>query len=290
MAGRCDYRRLQPTRAGPPPLSRRRSLDPGAAAAARAADRNLTSQLFANIYLDGFDHFCTEILRPKGYLRYVDDLALFHDDPSVLDDYRDRIAVFLAGRRLSLILARRRSAGRTNPQPSSAMCCRRAGGVCRKKIYAASATAGEVCAIAFARAAWARTKPHGISARVSRMPSTPIPGACVMSSFGAARSIPPAIRSSALARRAPSGSLAGPATPLRFARRLLEQQSEEPSLRLPQQERHRQPEQQHRVPSGPHTLDLPEPARSPTRRERVRVFRTVHDERRPGPCLDRTER
>jgi len=133
MAGRCDYRRLQPTRAGPPPLSRRRSLDPGAAAAARAADRNLTSQLFANIYLDGFDHFCTEILRPKGYLRYVDDLALFHDDPSVLDDYRDRIAVFLAGRRLSLILARRRSAGRTNPQPSSAMCCRRAGGVCRKK-------------------------------------------------------------------------------------------------------------------------------------------------------------
>jgi len=63
---------------------------------------NLTSQLFANIYLDGFDHFCTEVLRARGYLRYVDDFALFHDDQFVLDDWRQRIAVYLAGRRLSL--------------------------------------------------------------------------------------------------------------------------------------------------------------------------------------------
>jgi RNA-directed DNA polymerase len=74
------------------PAQRRRGLPIG----------NLTSQLFANIYLDGFDHFCTEILRPKGYLRYVDDFALFGDDPSVLEDWRRRIAVYLAGRRLSL--------------------------------------------------------------------------------------------------------------------------------------------------------------------------------------------
>ena len=74
------------------PVQRRRGLPIG----------NLTSQLFANIYLDAFDHFCTEILRPKGYLRYVDDFALFGDDPSVLEDWRRRIAVYLAGRRLSL--------------------------------------------------------------------------------------------------------------------------------------------------------------------------------------------
>ena len=41
---------------------------------------NLTSQFFSNLYLDGLDHFCKEVLRVKGYVRYVDDFALFHDD------------------------------------------------------------------------------------------------------------------------------------------------------------------------------------------------------------------
>jgi RNA-directed DNA polymerase len=38
---------------------------------------NLTSQFFANIYLDGFDHFVKQQLRVKGYVRYVDDFLLF---------------------------------------------------------------------------------------------------------------------------------------------------------------------------------------------------------------------
>ena len=73
------------------PLERRRGLPIG----------NLTSQFFANVYLDGLDHFVTEILRAP-HLRYVDDFALFHDDPRVLTGWRDRIDVWLAGRRLSL--------------------------------------------------------------------------------------------------------------------------------------------------------------------------------------------
>ena len=56
------------------PFQRRRGLPIG----------NLTSQFFANLYLDGFDHFVTEVLRAP-YVRYVDDFALFHDDPAVLD-------------------------------------------------------------------------------------------------------------------------------------------------------------------------------------------------------------
>ena len=59
---------------------------------------NLTSRLFANVYLDGLDHFCKEVLRAKGYLRYVDDFALFDDDPERLADWRHRIARFLEGR------------------------------------------------------------------------------------------------------------------------------------------------------------------------------------------------
>ena len=47
---------------------------------------NLTSQFFANLYLDSLDHFCEEVLRAKGYLRYVDDFALFHDDRGWLEE------------------------------------------------------------------------------------------------------------------------------------------------------------------------------------------------------------
>jgi RNA-directed DNA polymerase len=73
------------------PFRRRRGLPIG----------NLTSQFFANLHLDGLDHFVTEVLRAP-YLRYVDDFALFHDDPAILEGWRDRIADWLARRRLSL--------------------------------------------------------------------------------------------------------------------------------------------------------------------------------------------
>ena len=74
------------------PSERRRGLPIG----------NLTSQLFANVHLDGLDHFVKEVLVAKGYLRYVDDFALFHDDAVVLEDWRQRINDYLARRRLSL--------------------------------------------------------------------------------------------------------------------------------------------------------------------------------------------
>ena len=74
------------------PFTRRRGLPIG----------NLTSQFFANLYLDGLDHFCKEVLQAKGYVRYVDDFALFHDDLAQLADWQRRIARFLEGRRLWL--------------------------------------------------------------------------------------------------------------------------------------------------------------------------------------------
>jgi retron-type reverse transcriptase len=73
------------------PYERRRGLPIG----------NLTSQFFANLYLDRFDHFVTEVLQAP-YLRYVDDYALFADDPEVLADWRRRIERHLEGRRLKL--------------------------------------------------------------------------------------------------------------------------------------------------------------------------------------------
>lgn len=37
---------------------------------------NLSSQLFANIYLDDFDHWMKEVLHVRCYIRYVDDLVI----------------------------------------------------------------------------------------------------------------------------------------------------------------------------------------------------------------------
>jgi hypothetical protein len=62
---------------------------------------NLTSQLFANVYLDPVDHLVKDRLRAPGYVRYVDDLAVFHDDYRALREIRDRLVDGLAARRLS---------------------------------------------------------------------------------------------------------------------------------------------------------------------------------------------
>ena len=45
---------------------------------------------------------CKEVLRAKGYLRYMDDFALFHDSADQLDEWRQRIARYLQGRQLRL--------------------------------------------------------------------------------------------------------------------------------------------------------------------------------------------
>jgi retron-type reverse transcriptase len=74
------------------PFERRRGLPIG----------NLTSQFFANLYLDGLDHYVKEVLRVPGYVRYVDDFALFADDRAALGHWRERIAAYLEKRRLRL--------------------------------------------------------------------------------------------------------------------------------------------------------------------------------------------
>ena len=45
---------------------------------------NLTSQYFANHYLAGLDHFIKEHLRIGAYVRYMDDMILWHSDQSTL--------------------------------------------------------------------------------------------------------------------------------------------------------------------------------------------------------------
>ncbi len=45
---------------------------------------NLTSQVFANVYLNPLDHFIKRDLKIKCYGRYVDDMVLIHSDKQIL--------------------------------------------------------------------------------------------------------------------------------------------------------------------------------------------------------------
>lgn len=74
------------------PFERRRGLPIG----------NLTSQFFANVYLNGFDQFVKERLLARYYLRYVDDFALFGDDRFWLAEARKAIEEYLASLRLKI--------------------------------------------------------------------------------------------------------------------------------------------------------------------------------------------
>lgn len=64
---------------------------------------NLTSQLFANIYMDPLDKFVKHKLKAKYYLRYADDFMFLADNREVLEKYLLQIEVFL-NERLNLSL------------------------------------------------------------------------------------------------------------------------------------------------------------------------------------------
>ena len=74
------------------PTERRRGIPIG----------NLTSQFFANLYLDDLDHWLKEQRRVPAYLRYVDDMVLLADAKPDLHDHHAALAEFLNEERLRL--------------------------------------------------------------------------------------------------------------------------------------------------------------------------------------------
>lgn len=63
---------------------------------------NLTSQFFANVYLNSLDHFIKEQLQCRYYIRYVDDFVLFSNDKKHLHNMLDEIKRFLQTLRLKV--------------------------------------------------------------------------------------------------------------------------------------------------------------------------------------------
>jgi retron-type reverse transcriptase len=74
------------------PFERRKGLPIG----------NLTSQFWANVYLDPFDHYFRDELGVPGYIRYVDDFLLFADSKEALAAWREVARLQLDRVRLTL--------------------------------------------------------------------------------------------------------------------------------------------------------------------------------------------
>ena len=74
------------------PLERKRGIPIG----------NLTSQFFANFYLNEFDHFIKQELGCKGYVRYMDDFVIFGDSKENMFEIRTKIKEYLIELRLRL--------------------------------------------------------------------------------------------------------------------------------------------------------------------------------------------
>jgi retron-type reverse transcriptase len=57
---------------------------------------NLTSQFFANVYLNELDQYCKHTLKCRYYVRYCDDFLILDTDPGRLAKLRETIRQFLA--------------------------------------------------------------------------------------------------------------------------------------------------------------------------------------------------
>ena len=55
---------------------------------------NLTSQFFANVYLDKLDRYVLEELSLPYYIRYMDDFVVFDNDKEKLKEVRDKLIEF----------------------------------------------------------------------------------------------------------------------------------------------------------------------------------------------------
>lgn len=56
---------------------------------------NLTSQLFANIYLHEADMYAKQTLKIRNYIRYMDDILLFSSDKKELHEWQAKLTEFL---------------------------------------------------------------------------------------------------------------------------------------------------------------------------------------------------
>ena len=63
---------------------------------------NMTSQFFANVYLNDLDYFVKHKLKTKYYIRYVDDFVILYKNKDILEEYKEKISRYLKNLNLEL--------------------------------------------------------------------------------------------------------------------------------------------------------------------------------------------
>ena len=63
---------------------------------------NLSSQFFANVFLNELDQYVKHTIRARHYIRYVDDFVILHESAQWLNDALEQIETFLPGLQLAL--------------------------------------------------------------------------------------------------------------------------------------------------------------------------------------------
>jgi RNA-directed DNA polymerase len=94
VAGGVHFVGTEAERAQVPAHKRLENAAPGCG----IAIGNLSSQFFANVYLDALDQFVKHELKAPRYLRYVDDFVLVHQSRDQLQAWQAQIETFLRER------------------------------------------------------------------------------------------------------------------------------------------------------------------------------------------------
>ncbi len=63
---------------------------------------SLTSQLFANIYLNELDYFMKHNVKAKFYIRYMDDFVILHKSREILEKTKEQISEYLLALKIEL--------------------------------------------------------------------------------------------------------------------------------------------------------------------------------------------
>jgi len=80
---------------------------------------NLTSQFFANVYLNALDQFVKHTLKCRFYIRYCDDVQILDESPERLEAIREQIRLFVEG---DLLLKLNEKHGRVAPVTNGIDC------------------------------------------------------------------------------------------------------------------------------------------------------------------------
>ena len=210
---------------------------------------SLTSQWFANLVLDRLDHHVKEDLRIPGYVRYMDDFALFADDRLRPATRTREVESVARATHLRFGSSRRRRSSPRAPRGCPSLAGRSIAACAGfgPRICGARARGCAAASRSTARESSARPNSPMPSARSPSISVTAIPISSAGAGFTEPAPVGPPGRDRGFVTRAAGRRLSQPREP----RRQLQQPRDQRTFGEPQQQRPVEPQQQPRLPRLP---------------------------------------